>query len=324
MESASPASVLSASVLSDAGSPASVLPAATGAQFTLVRGGATATIVALAAGLRSFTRDGVALTETYGDQQIAPGGAGITLAPFANRVDGGRWLLNGAVQQLDITEVPRNNAIHGLLRNAPYTALESSDHHVLLEAAIHPQHGYPFLVRHRVRYTLTEALELEVEQTLANDSAEPAPFVLGAHPYLRLGDVPTAELTVTVPASSTLTANERMIPTGTVPVSDGTDLRAGRRAGSLSLDSAFTSLEFDGGVATTTLTAPDGRAVWLWQDESAPYVHVFITDKFPGRDCAVAVEPMTGPANAFNSGDGLRWLAPGAEATMRWGIGARL
>ncbi|WP_427016663.1 aldose 1-epimerase family protein [Pseudarthrobacter sp. P1] len=305
-------------------SPATALPCATGAQYTLARGGATATIVSLAAGLRSFARDGVALTESYADREIAPGATGITLAPFANRVDGGRWLLHGAPQQLDITEVPRHNAIHGLLRNAPYAALESSEHHVLLEAAIHPQHGYPFLLRHRVRYTLTEALELAVEQTLINDSAEPAPFVLGAHPYLRLAGVPTAELTVTIPASATLTANDRLIPTGTVPVSGDTDLRAGRRAGSLALDSSFTALAYDGGLATSTLTAPDGRAVWLWQDESAPYVHVFITDQFPGRDCAVAVEPMTGPANAFNSGEGLRWLAPGEAATMRWGIGARL
>jgi aldose 1-epimerase len=29
---------------------------------------------------------------------------------------------------------------------------------------------------------------------------------------------------------------------------------------------------------------------------------------------------MTGPANAFNSGEGLRWLEPGETFTMRWGI----
>jgi aldose 1-epimerase len=33
---------------------------------------------------------------------------------------------------------------------------------------------------------------------------------------------------------------------------------------------------------------------------------------------------MTGPANAFNSGDGLRWLAPGEELAMSWGISAAL
>jgi aldose 1-epimerase len=29
---------------------------------------------------------------------------------------------------------------------------------------------------------------------------------------------------------------------------------------------------------------------------------------------------MTGPANAFNSGDGLGWLQPGESFSMEWGI----
>ena len=57
-----------------------------------------------------------------------------------------------------------------------------------LEATVFPQHGYPFLVRHRVQYLLAEDLGLVVRQTLINDSDAPAPFVLGAHPYLRLGE----------------------------------------------------------------------------------------------------------------------------------------
>jgi aldose 1-epimerase len=35
---------------------------------------------------------------------------------------------------------------------------------------------------------------------------------------------------------------------------------------------------------------------------------------------AVAIEPMTAPADAFNSGQGLRWLAPGEDWVVRWGI----
>ena len=106
--------------------------AATGAQFTLRRGDATAIVTSLAAGLRHYDKAGTALVETYALDVIAPGAAGITLAPFANRVDGGLWTLDGAPQQLDITEVARHNAIHGLLRNTGYTALESSETHVLL------------------------------------------------------------------------------------------------------------------------------------------------------------------------------------------------
>ncbi|MDQ0279175.1 aldose 1-epimerase [Arthrobacter silviterrae] len=307
--------------------------AATGPQYTLRRAGATAVVVSLAAGLRHYDRGGVELVESYGESVIAPGAAGITLAPFANRVDGGLWHLGGKAQQLDITEVARNNAIHGLLRNTGYAVLEQSEGHVLQEAAIHPQHGYPFLARHQVRHELTPSGALRVSQTLVNDSPGRAPFVLGAHPYFRLGDVPTEQLSITVDAATWLAANHRMIPTQALPVDDAHDLRRGRPVGELRMDTAFTDLAFTAvspqisphdGVARHTLSAPDGRSVSLWHDSSVAYVHVFITPDFPGRSLAVAMEPMTGPANAFNSGNGLRWLEPGESFTMRWGIDSEL
>ena len=297
---------------------------ATGTQFILKRAGATAIVTSLAAGLRHYDRDGVALVESYPEETIAPGAAGITLAPFANRIDGGLWELDGKPQQLDITEVPRNNAIHGLLRNAGYHALETGEAHVVLEAIIHPQHGYPFLLRHQVRYSLEPNGALRVAQTLINDSAKPAPFVLGAHPYFTLGDVPAEQLTLTVHAATYLSANERMIPTGTHAVTDRFDLRQGKPVPESLMDTAFTDLETDDGVALHTLSATDGRSVSLWHDASVHYLHVYVSDVFPGRSLAVALEPMTGPANAFNSGDGLAWLAPGESSTMNWGIESAL
>lgn len=308
----------------DASFPSGVRTCATGRQYELRRGDALAVVTELAAGLRLYSRGGVQLTETYGDAEISPGAAGITLAPWANRVEDGVWYLDGKKQQLDITEVSRNNASHGLLRNTSYGLVEESPFSVTLEATVFPQHGYPFLLRHRVQYMLADGLGLVVRQTLINGSQAPAPFVLGAHPYLRLGDTDLDELLLTVSADTRLVADERLIPRSAEPVSGDADLRAGRRVGSLDIDVALTDITFDGGVARHTLTAPDGRSVSLWQDEACSYVHVFVTTDFPGRKRAVAIEPMTGPANAFNSGDGLRWLSPGDSFTMGWGIDAAL
>lgn len=298
--------------------------AATGEQFLLQRGSARAVVTSLAAGLRQYERESVALVESYPEDAVAPGAAGITLAPFANRVDGGLWHLEGEPQQLDITEVPLNNAIHGLLRNTGYHALEQDQAQVLLEAVIHPQHGYPFLMRHHVRYALDAEGHLRVAQTLINDSAHRAPFVLGAHPYFTLGDVAPEDLHIQLDGASALQADERMIPTATVPVEGRFDLRAGKPVPDSLMDTAFTDLLMHDGEGRHTLSAPDGRSVSLWHDASVRYVHVYITENFPGRSLAVAMEPMTGPANAFNSGDGLRWLAPGTSFTMNWGIRASL
>jgi aldose 1-epimerase len=296
---------------------------ATGRQYELRRGDALAVVTELAAGLRLYSRAGVQLTETYGDDQIPPGGCGITLAPWANRVEDGQWFLDGKKQQLAITEVARHNASHGLLRNASYALVDESEHSVTLEATIFPQHGYPFLARHRVQYLLAEDLGLVVRQTLANDAKEPAPFVLGAHPYLRLGDTDIEELVLTVSADTQLLADERLIPRSSAPVQGDTDFRAGQHIAPLSVDVALTGLRFQDGQARHTLAAADGREVSLWQDESCQYVHVYVSTLYPGRSRAVAVEPMTGPANAFNSGDGLRWLQPGESFTMSWGIDYR-
>lgn len=308
-------------------------PAATGRQFELRRGGAVALVTELAAALRAYSRDGVALTETYGEERIAPEAAGITLAPWANRIEDGRWTLDGAVQQLDITEPKRGHASHGLLRNAGYELLERTESAISLEAAAFPQHGYPFLVRHRVDYALDAEGGLSVTQTLANDSAASAPYVLGAHPYLRIGELATEDLTLTVSGRTRFVADERLIPRSSEPVSGLADLRRGQPVSSLTLDSGYTELDFEPGaddgagsprVARASLTAADGRSVWLWQEETCPYTHVFVTDTFPGRAKAVALEPMSGAANAFNSGEGLGWLKPGASASIRWGIGSRL
>lgn len=300
--------------------PAGAHAYATGRQYELRRGDAFAVITELAAGLRSYERGGVLLTETYGDDQIAPGATGITLAPWANRVADGIWFLDGRKQQLDITEASRNNASHGLLRNTAYQLVDESEFSVTLEATIFPQHGYPFLARHRVQYSLTEELGLAVRQTLTNYAAQPAPFVLGAHPYLRLGDVPVEDLMLTVHANTALIADERLIPRSTAPVSGDTDFRAGQHVADLSVDVALTDLAFDGGVARHVLAGADGQQVSLWQDAACSYVHVFISTEYPGRSRAVAVEPMTGPANAFNTGDGLRWLQPGQSFSIDWGI----
>ncbi|MCU1539212.1 MAG: Aldose 1-epimerase, partial [Arthrobacter sp.] len=66
---------------------------ASGRQYELRRGDALAVVTELAAGLRLYSRGGTQLTESYGDAEIPPGATGITLAPWANRVEDGVWHL---------------------------------------------------------------------------------------------------------------------------------------------------------------------------------------------------------------------------------------
>ena len=299
--------------------------AVSGRQFELRRGDAVARIGQVAAVLREFSVRGVHFTETWTDDLVAPMGCGMVLAPWPNRVAGGVWLLDGAKQQLDITEPSRGNAIHGLLRNTAYEVLGQTESSVKLGASIYPQHGYPFIIDTSVTYELTDH-GLQVTHRLTNVGSVRAPFGIGAHPYLRVGDVPAADLTVTVSGRTHALVNDKMIPESLESV-DGkhVDLRGGERVGDLKADVALTDLDVVEGLVSHRLSAPDGTSLVLWADEVFGWVQVFSPDQFPvpGRAdqrVAIAIEPMTCAVNAFNSGDGLLWLEPGAEWCASWGL----
>lgn len=295
--------------------------APTGRQFTIRGGGAEAVITELAAGLRSYRRNGTDLAQPFGVQELPPSGSGILLAPWGNRIRDGRWELDGETQQLDLTEVANGNAIHGLLRNTGYRVEASGESLLCLSAEIFPQHGFPFRMTHAVTYALDAEGGLSVTQDLLNHSERRAPAALGAHPYLRLGEVPTEDLVLTVQADTALLVDERLIPTGTAPVAGENDLRSGRRVGELRLDIGLTGLTpQEDGMYRHRLSAADGRGVGIWTDAAFGYVQVFVTEGYAGRSLAVAIEPMTAPANAYNSGDGLAWLAPQEHLIGRWGI----
>jgi aldose 1-epimerase len=300
--------------------------APTGEQYRLTRstplGQAEAVIVEVAASIREFRIGVVELTEPYGEFSTPPFGDGTVLVPWPNRVEDGVWTLDGVTEQLDITEPDRHNAIHGLLHHSPYRLVEHTEGSVTQAATVFPQHGYPFMLETSVRHELTDD-GMTVTHRITNESDVPAPVAIGTHPFFQLGDVPTDELTLTVHAGTRFPVDERLNPSTEVAV-EGTDydLRSGRKVVDLNLDDAFGDVKPVDQV-TAVLTAPDGRSVALWQDESFPYVQVFTTRDFPrgtGHVTAIALEPMTAPANAFNTGQSLKWLNPGETWQVAWGI----
>jgi aldose 1-epimerase len=295
----------------------------TGIQVRIRRDGPAGEVAAhiaqVGAALRGLTVGGVDIVTPYPEGSPTPFGSGIVLVPWPNRIRDGRWTDGDTTRQLDLTEPDRNNAIHGLLRYAPYE-IDASEGSATLSATVFPQHGYPYTLRTSVTYALTED-GVEITHEVVNVGDGDAPIALGTHPFFCLGGVPTEDLVLAVPASSVFEVDDRLLPTGEVPVSGTYDLRGGARVGDLDLDTGFGALERgDDGIARTTLTAPDGRTVTMWQDENWGYIQVFTTDAYPGQSRAIAVEPMTAPTDAFNTGQDVRRLAPGESWTARWGV----
>ena len=92
------------------------------------------------------------------------------------------------------------------------------------------------------------------------------------------------------------------------------------------LDTPFAELDRDGeGLVVVRLARVDGtHGVDVWGGPGTDYLQVFSGDTLaPGRRRrGLAVEPMSCPADAFNSGAGLVRLEPGQTHTLQWGLRA--
>ena len=288
----------------------------TGSQFLLESEGQRAVVTEVGATLRSWRVDEREQLDTFEIDELGDGFRGKVLAPWPNRIRDSRYGFEGADHRVAISEPERGNALHGLVMWANWHPLRHASDEVALGYMLHPQPGYPFTLELEVAYRLT-ADGLEVTLRATNRGDAPAPFGAGFHPYLTLGGSRLEDALLELPARTRVPVDERLLPTGApVPV-EGTehDFRRLRPLGPLALDTCFGDLERGAdGLARATLVAGGGRAVSVWMDERFRFIHVYTSR------AGVAIEPMTCAPDAFNSGDGLLALVPGASFAGRWGL----
>ncbi|MEU9836163.1 aldose 1-epimerase family protein [Streptosporangium sp. NPDC048047] len=292
-------------------------------QFTLRSGTLHAEITERSAALRVL-RDGERdLVVSWPADGPIPYYSGTLLAPWPNRVGGARYTFEGGEYRLPVNEEDRGNALHGLVAEADWKAVEwlsVEDEHgfVRLAHTITPTPGYPFTVALEVRYSLAPG-GLTTTLTAENTGDAAAPYGCGPHPWLLAGDdVERYELHV--PAGRVLLVDDRLLPRALEDVS-GTpyDFTVPRVVGDTAVDHAFTGLIADGsGQATVRLRGPEGGVEVRWDASVLPWVQVCTGTGLGHR--GLAVEPMTCPPDAFNSGTDLIVLRPGEKAETSWTI----
>ena len=136
----------------------------------------------------------------------------------------------------------------------------------------------------------------------------PVPVAFGYHPYLVLPGVPRPEWEVELPVDNRLVLDENLIPTGE-------EEPPGFRRGALedrSLDDAYTMPERP----RPFTVAGGGRTLGVEFLEGYTHAQVFAP---AGKDL-ICFEPMTAPANALRSHDGLRLAPPGEPFTAAFRI----
>ncbi|OLR89890.1 aldose 1-epimerase family protein [Actinokineospora bangkokensis] len=290
-------------------------------QWEIRSGRARAVVSAHGAGLRVLERDGVPYAETYAADQAPPMGAGAVLVPWPNRVADGQWPLDGVTQHLNLTEPDRGNAIHGLVRHEEWTATARAQDSVTLSVLVDRRPGWPFTFETTVTYFVDDS-GLTVTHGLRNLSEDPMPFGVGTHPYPRPGNADVDDCALTLAATTRLPVDpERLLPSGPAePITDF-DFAAGQPLRGVVLDDAFGGCEPGAdGLVRHAVTGPGG-GVEVWADAVFKWVQVYTAAEFPGKgQRAVAVEPMTCPPDALNSGEDVLVLAPGDSWTGSWGI----
>lgn len=288
----------------------------------------SAEIVATGAGLRSLEHDGSPLTETWEVGAKPPLSAGLVLAPWPNRVADGTFTFDGTEHRLEITEPSRNNASHGFVRRVDWTLVDHSAARVEQTVDVGQHEGWPYRLTVSVVHELTDA-GLLVTATARNDGDSDAPYGMGFHTFVRVGDVPLDDCTLRLSAGTRLPLDPvRNLPTGSSVPTAGSDFdfTTPKVLKDVWLDTPFSAEVPDSdGKARHVLRAPDGAATVLWTDREFDWVQVFTADPahdqaYPDRGRALAIEPMTCPPDAFNSEIDLMVLKPGESWTGTWGM----
>ncbi len=150
----------------------------TGTQYYIQAGDYQACVTELGAGLRRLTYRDQPLITGYEPDELPPAGAGQLLAPWPNRIAGGRYEFNGETHQLELSEAARGNAIHGLTRwanweLAAHAPAAITPDQVTLTHVLHGRPGYPFCLELSVSYLLDPLSGLHVAVTAWNAGSGP-------------------------------------------------------------------------------------------------------------------------------------------------------
>ena len=299
---------------------------ASGEQHTIAAADYTATVTEVGATLRELRHSGRELVAGFGAEEMRPAFRGAVLAPWPNRIGDGSYEFGGRSHQLALSEPDRRNALHGLVAWSSWSLVERDDSRVVLGCRLFPQAGYPFLLELTASYEL-DADGLHCTIAAVNGGDADAPYGCAPHPYLVAGSGRVDDWSLELPASQYLQVTpDRLLPRGLADVAETEfDFRTARQIGTTFLDHAYTGLapEADGTVRARVRTA-EGSGVEMRWDASCPWVQVHTADRpEPALSrIGLAVEPMTCPPDAFNSGTDLIVLAPGERHEAGWAFAA--
>lgn len=244
----------------------------------------------------------------------------VLLAPFPNRIKDGKYSFNSSSFQLEINEVPRNNALHGLIFKAPFRLAKEilGDDEAVLEFEhkyTGGQGGYPFQFSSHITYKISLKDGFSCTMKFSNHEKTAIPFGFGWHPYFTLGKPVDELLLKTVPLQR-FEVDVQMIPTG--KITEANDFVEKTPLKGLNPDDCFL-ISNTGNTVITELSDNFGNTLSLWQetgDKKLNFLQVYV----PPHRKSIAIEPQTCCIDAFNNKTGYFELGPEESTSATLGV----
>jgi aldose 1-epimerase len=227
---------------------------------------------------------------------------GSVLAPWPNRLQDGWFELEGRRFEFASLD-PQSNALHGLIGYEPIEVRE----HLESEITFGHRFGndeYPFEVDLEIRYSIGDSFVFEANAQ--NLGSQTAPFALGFHPYYRLKGQSRMRSNVSKHAIT----DWRLIPSSVEDIAPLDFVFPG----DVKLDSGFSGdwrVQFETEEFSVEITQVNMPHLMLYTPPTSPFA-----DGTP----SLAIEPMSGPTNAFQTEIEKHLLAPGETRSYRYEV----
>jgi aldose 1-epimerase len=249
---------------------------------------------------------------------------GSVLAPWPNRIRDGRYVFRGTTYTTVVNEAARGNALHGLVDTVEFSIQSQGEGNLHLSAILPSGNHYPSDIQIDCFYSL-DLTGLRWQISAKNIGNSTAPYGVSIHPYLVAGnDLLVDELFLSFESKEFLEVDDqRLLPLELQHV-DVRDFNFNNktRIGTRFIDHAFKVNPLSDN-RRIELTDSKGVGTFMEYDSAAHWIQIHTADREGGADSrkCLAVEPMSCPPDAFNSGLDLIELEPGHTFIMSWLIG---
>lgn len=238
---------------------------------------------------------------------------GSKLSPFPNRLTAGQYSFEGEDYQMIVNEIDRNNNLHALLHCRPFEVVDTVDGSDNCQLVLRYQYlgtdqGYPFA------YAMTVTISFGKEGTRFDTSIENIgqggmPIGDGWHPYFQF-DNGVEQLTLEMGAA------KRIFSLAGNAVSDTHGFESGQELADMALDDCFQVTDINVPFVVSMTDPSNEMKVQLFQEKEYGYCQIYSPDSRK----TLAVEPVTCPPNAFNTGESLVVLKPNEKWELGFGI----